>query len=119
MPPKALQDAPQDFSKIPQKHPKTPRRLQDTPKMPQDAPKTIQKLDLEVFPNPASDLIQFNVDNTNNEELLIQVIDISGKSLISQTKKDQQLNIAGLSSGTYILSVQKNRTLYSSTFFKR
>ena len=84
-----------------------------------EPPKTIQKLDLEVFPNPASDLIQFNVDNTNNEELLIQVIDISGKSLISQTKKDQQLNIAGLSSGTYILSVQKNRTLYSSTFFKR
>lgn len=84
-----------------------------------EAPKSIKRLNLEVFPNPASNFIQFNIENLNNEELILQVIDINGKLVQSEIKKDQQLNIAGLPSGTYILSVQKGRELYASTFIKK
>ena len=84
-----------------------------------EVPKTISRLNVEVYPNPAINAIKFNIDNPNNIELLIQVVDLKGQLVQSETKKDQQLNISGLSSGSYILSVQKGREIYSSTFIKK
>lgn len=84
-----------------------------------EEPKAINRLNVEVYPNPAINSIQFNIDNPNDQDLLIQVIDLKGQLVQTETKKDQQLNIASLSSGTYILSIQKGREIYSSTFIKK
>src|SRR5690606_10049812 len=64
-----------------------------------------------VFPNPASNVVTI----TNNENIGIEeltVYDISGKTVELQkgkTENEIQLNLSGLSSGTYLLHVKTDK----------
>lgn len=59
---------------------------------------------LRAFPNPAHDLIKFNMNAD------VRLYDMSGKLLISE-KNTRQINTASLGAGTYIIRSAKNEQL--------
>ncbi len=61
--------------------------------------------DLEVFPNPSVGPVTVTVGG-DLEEAMLQVIDLSGKQILSQRAQAQnQLDLSGLSSGMYLIQV--------------
>jgi len=67
-------------------------------------------LNLEVFPNPASDLINIKLDVANLSNVEINVFDITGKSVLQKAIKSSNanitLNVDNLSSGMYFFNVK-------------
>ncbi len=74
----------------------------------------INKVSVAVFPNPASDELNFVLDETNFE---ITLSDLSGKVVSSSV--DNQINIAGLNSGVYIYNVETPNGIASGKFVKK
>jgi len=59
-------------------------------------------------PNPSKGLVNINFENWDDVELNLSVYDVLGKLIFSTrlNQKTTQLNLAGLSSGMYIVSIQ-------------
>ena len=59
-------------------------------------------------PNPSKGLVNINFENWDDVELSLSVYDVLGKLILSNrlNQKTTQLNLAGLSSGMYIISIQ-------------
>lgn len=59
--------------------------------------------DINVFPNPASDII--SIIGVNDDKIDFEVFDYSGKLILKDTTKDAKVNIANLLPGVYSLKV--------------
>ena len=72
-----------------------------------DAINIVSKENLQIYPNPAQDLvtISFNSDNNNNE---VSIYNISGKLLFQQTEsgKKRTIDVSFLEKGIYILQIK-------------
>ncbi|HHH53920.1 MAG TPA: T9SS type A sorting domain-containing protein [Bacteroidetes bacterium] len=62
------------------------------------------KKKINIFPNPAKDVLEIDVSNSI-EIGNIELFDISGKKAKTYSSNDRNLNISGLSAGTYFLRV--------------
>ena len=64
-------------------------------------------LDLSVYPNPATDVLNLKVDDYNNEKLSYQLYDIKGKLLEGKelTVSETQIQTNTLVPSTYFLKV--------------
>ena len=71
--------------------------------------------DLVVYPNPASDFI--HVKSTKRDIEKIFIFDISGKLLITETKRD--INISHLPSANYVISIKTSEGVKSFKFIKK
>lgn len=74
--------------------------------------KELEKVSIEIFPNPAAQLIAIQIDNLVNEDLLVDLIDINAR-VIKSTKILKGSTIAYFDvqtvySGTYIVKVYAN-----------
>ena len=76
-----------------------------------------EKIQISAYPNPSTGLVNMEFLNWDDIELDIQVFDVSGKFVLSRkiNKSKTELNLDGLSSGVYIISVG-NICGKSSTF---
>jgi hypothetical protein len=70
-------------------------------------------LDLNLFPNPASDMVQVNYNLTTETKITINVVDVTGKLIMTETKGEQtqgrhfsHINTADLAKGFYTVCVQ-------------
>ncbi|MFZ6053165.1 T9SS type A sorting domain-containing protein [Halocola ammonii] len=72
-----------------------------------DEPETNQ-LNVSVFPNPTSDLINIELDGTNNGT--IELLDLTGKVIVSEVFQSNQstLDLSGEARGIYLLKVQSD-----------
>jgi len=61
-----------------------------------------------LYPNPASDIITFNIDNTNNADLTFNIYNIIGTLVKSEKLKQDngQINIGYLNSGIYFVEIK-------------
>jgi hypothetical protein len=72
---------------------------------------------VEVYPNPANDRAVLNFHNERDEQLLVQVYDVSGQLVLSRSFAAAQgqnrldLETAGLSVGSYIVQLQGGTTV--------
>lgn len=79
----------------------------------------------EVYPNPATDQVFVSVNSTEEFEGRLQVTDITGQTMLSQTKTfyqgEQQinLNINSLPTGIYFLNIQTGKKLVSRKIVKK
>lgn len=75
------------------------------------------KIEILASPNPSSGIVNMEFLKWDDIELNIQVFDVSGKFIFSRkiNQSKTQLNLDGLSSGVYIISVN-NICGKSSTF---
>jgi hypothetical protein len=69
---------------------------------------TFLKYNIKIFPNPAKDIVQIEVSKEIQFES-IELFDISGKKLKTFNASCRNLNISGLSSGVYFLSISTTK----------
>lgn len=72
---------------------------------------------ISVFPNPAKNILNINLNNNLSLEKII-VTDMVGKILIDQTSNSNQINTEDLSVGTYLIQVFSGEYKYLSKFIK-
>lgn len=75
---------------------------------------------IQVFPNPASDIIEVKANFDQSRNVMIQLVNLNG-SLLWMTKNngdqiDQVKDITNLPSGTYFLNFLIDGNKYSQTF---
>lgn len=65
---------------------------------------------LFIYPNPASNYVNIKLENTNNSNLTLNVYNIMGLLVKTETisKDQQEINISDLSNGTYLLEIKSN-----------
>ncbi|PKP48800.1 MAG: PEP-CTERM sorting domain-containing protein [Bacteroidetes bacterium HGW-Bacteroidetes-12] len=71
-----------------------------------------------IYPNPATDNIYFNTENTID---LVEIIDVTGKTLLSKTNLGiglQQLNVAELTNGIYFVRILSGDSIKISRLIK-
>ncbi len=63
---------------------------------------------ISVYPNPVSDLLTINFSNADITDLSLSVIDVTGKTLITEdvTRQVVQLDLSQLSAGVYLIRVE-------------
>ncbi|MEO8149145.1 MAG: T9SS type A sorting domain-containing protein [Bacteroidia bacterium] len=78
-----------------------------------DLPKSVSSFN--VYPNPASDVIAVNIELKETSDLLVEIIDITGKqvAVIMDEKQikgavNKQFNTANLSNGNYLVRLNIN-----------
>lgn len=61
--------------------------------------------DISIYPNPSNGLISFNLRETVNSEILVNVSDLSGKNILNFDLQptENTLNLSMLNPGTYLL----------------
>ncbi|MDF2451969.1 MAG: hypothetical protein K0S26_1473 [Bacteroidota bacterium] len=76
-----------------------------------------------IYPNPTSNTLNIKLNNTNSETLLIEVMDMMGKTISTRTyaayigENELQLDVNALSQGTYILSLTDSKQLQAKRLF--
>ncbi|MBC8047028.1 MAG: T9SS type A sorting domain-containing protein [Fimbriimonadaceae bacterium] len=72
-----------------------------------------------VYPNPANDILYFNID-VSSEKMIIEISDAEGKIVLreKQDTSDQFINIKSLPAGIYFLKMNSEDTVWVSTFIK-
>jgi hypothetical protein len=78
---------------------------------------------LELFPNPAQDLLNVRIEGNLSNDLNINVISITGEILESillrnVNQEEIQLNVSGLAQGYYLLSFRSEELQTTKKFFK-
>jgi len=83
----------------------------------------VSQSSIKVYPNPASDLLSINVDLKNESDVVIEMTDLTGKSVgIISTGKvaagvlNKEFSTAGLPSGNYLLRTTVNGMLTTQKF---
>ena len=73
--------------------------------------------EINIFPNPARNLVSINFKNDNSSELNLYLKDITGKTILSRklTNTDSQINVSGIESGVYFVFIETNKCNYKST----
>ena len=74
---------------------------------------TILDAKVNVYPNPADNVLNLSFVSNNNSEIVISLTDITGKILynepanISAGSNNMQIDVSGLSKGMYILKLEE------------
>ena len=73
-----------------------------------------QVSNIALYPNPASTIL--NLKNAENAD--IQIFDILGKLILSQTNisRDAQVNVSSLENGTYFMKIAKDNAVITKRF---
>ena len=68
-----------------------------------------------IYPNPASNFIAISRGPVNNTTLKIQLYDAIGRKLLDKiiTASSEEINVAQISSGTYLLRMIQNNEVYT------
>jgi hypothetical protein len=78
---------------------------------------------VSVFPNPASDMIQVNFNQASFQDAVIDIYDITGKHLISNTIQGNtnacKVNIAELETGSYLIRLSNGKQFAFRSFIKQ
>ena len=79
---------------------------------------------IEVFPNPANDLLTVNANNLNGQEITINITDITGRTLMQKRIENNNRNfsvtfdIKILATGLYFVNVTANEQRYVTKIVK-
>jgi len=68
----------------------------------------VNKKEFNIYPNPASDVVNLNIVNGNNSDLTLNIYNVIGKLIISESlqKNQQQINTVDLSNGIYMVEIK-------------
>lgn len=68
---------------------------------------------MQVYPNPANDIVTVNIDRNSNIDLTLYIYNIMGSLVKTETLKQnqQQINISELRNGIYILKIKYKRVI--------
>ncbi len=81
-----------------------------------------KKIGFDLYPNPASDLININFHDFNSKELyIVEITDVLGKTAIKEAlgSAEQSFSISALPSGFYHAIIKSENNSYSVNFSKK
>ena len=67
---------------------------------------------LSIYPNPATNQIFFKDFNTDTQNLIIRIMDTSGRIVLETQMQDNHLDISHLTNGIYLLECVENGKLF-------
>jgi hypothetical protein len=77
-------------------------------------------LDLSVFPNPTSDLVNIRINHSSIDQVLVSITDLQGKEVYSGlyagVSNTIGINTASYAPGTYVLSLKSNNNQVLGTY---
>lgn len=81
----------------------------------------IDNLTLNIFPNPASNVLYFEYSDALNQNLLIDFYDLSGRKLktINTTQPSGTIDISDLNPGLFILKIKTSKYILVKSILKR
>ncbi len=67
-----------------------------------------EKIICSLFPNPTTDHVTLNINNSNNEDFTLYIYNIVGALVMPETiiKSQSQLNIGDLNNGIYLIVIK-------------
>lgn len=76
---------------------------------------------LRLYPNPSNDWLTVDVPNGGNANKQLELIDLNGRVLLAKEFRSERinLNVSGLASGTYFLSVLSGGYSYKAIFIRQ
>ncbi len=77
---------------------------------------------INIYPNPASDIINIEFDNSKNEELTLQIYNILGENIYSEitTASICEIQLNDYPKGIYICKlIKNNKIIFSKSFIKQ
>lgn len=81
------------------------------------------QLDLVVFPNPVSDLIQIKSQENLGKNVLIKIYDLTGKTLFNAQEDwfstQKQISVQNFAQGIYLLEITSEKGIYQGKFVKK
>jgi hypothetical protein len=79
-------------------------------------------INVNVFPNPAKDIISVALLATPNQKISMRILDLTGRELLNftsvESKSVMELNIGGIANGSYLLEIQANSGHIYKSFVK-
>lgn len=81
----------------------------------------IFKADLQIFPNPANDIIQLKLNSIEDETTQVSIFDATGKIVFVQTCSNNEItiDISKLDDGVYFIQTASSNQLNNCTFIKQ
>jgi len=78
-----------------------------------------QNLNFSLFPNPATNQLQFKFDGYTQQLLSIEIVDIFGKIVLSEHHHSNNIQVGQLNSGLYFITISENgKQLVKEKFIK-
>lgn len=76
------------------------------------AEKTAQNLNLQVYPNPTSEVLLLQIPDFDSQNFMYQLTDVNGKLIESKkiTGETESINVLHLATATYFLKVIQNNS---------
>ncbi|MCB0528291.1 MAG: T9SS type A sorting domain-containing protein, partial [Saprospiraceae bacterium] len=74
--------------------------------------------ELQVSPNPATDVLNISVSGADEEQLHVELLDLSGRSVLRQAWNKEALNIAELAAGQYVLRLIGEKKMWVQRIVK-
>ncbi|MDD4210232.1 MAG: T9SS type A sorting domain-containing protein [Bacteroidales bacterium] len=69
-------------------------------------------LSFNLFPNPAYDILNLDIENSNNSELMFNIYNMLGTLVKSERLFSKQIYISDLCNGMYMLEIKSNERTY-------
>ena len=72
---------------------------------------------VSVFPNPSAEIINVNVDLQSEQKVMIELIDFTGKVVLTkdlgslQGKSNQAIHVNGIAKGTYLIKIASDKAI--------
>jgi len=68
----------------------------------------VQGENITIYPNPATEIVSFKIDNRNNADLTLNIYNVTGTLVKSETlrQNQRQINIRDLSNGIYMVEIK-------------
>ena len=77
-------------------------------------------LDVNVFPNPTSDLVNIRINHATKEQVIVSITDLQGKEVYEGSYAGVAntigINTAAYAPGTYVLSLKNNNNQVLGTY---
>ncbi|CAN5222210.1 hypothetical protein BH09BAC5_BH09BAC5_28760 [soil metagenome] len=87
--------------------------------------RTNATLDVEVFPNPTTAILQVELNNIQQGKVIFEITDLTGRIVLQKEMNSNQENIStdfdihNLSNGMYLLNVKTGTQIYSQKIIKQ
>ena len=79
----------------------------------------ISKPMTRIYPNPAADIINIEIGNTGEQEIVIELLNVSGQLVYKREFKNnkdplvKQINLSSYAKGVYFLRIRQSGTVYN------
>ncbi|MDD5571094.1 MAG: T9SS type A sorting domain-containing protein [Bacteroidales bacterium] len=70
--------------------------------------RTLKNTMFNLFPNPASDIVTLNIDNTEKSDIILNIYNVVGELISSEKLQEnqQKINTGNLNNGVYIVEIK-------------